>query len=157
MTPPSETKIELPSKAFAEIAMAQHTMKTTVLCPMENQNPTEMGIVPRCIKLRVTLSMLAMWSASTAWRSPNVHAKITGASRDGHASEAIPAAERQSTFAATSANTSATPHRDVPQAIEAAIGSKFTSHVIDHIDFVTCAVKRKTHAPLWDVTQLSRK
>jgi len=34
--------------------------------------PTDSGRFPSCMSLRTTLSMAAIWSASTAWRSPNV-------------------------------------------------------------------------------------
>ena len=38
----------------------------------EKKKPTPTGRLPCCISLRVTLSIAAMWSASTAWRRPNV-------------------------------------------------------------------------------------
>src|SRR6202795_5065247 len=39
--------------------------------PSEKNRPTDTGRLPSCISLRTTLSMVAMWSASTAWRSPS--------------------------------------------------------------------------------------
>ena len=39
---------------------------------MANQNPTDFGLLPSAISLRVVLSIAAMWSASKAWRSPKV-------------------------------------------------------------------------------------
>jgi hypothetical protein len=43
---------------------------TTLAWPSEKKNPTPMGRWPVCASLRVTLSMAAIWSASTAWRRP---------------------------------------------------------------------------------------
>ena len=43
---------------------------TTVEWPRAKNRPTQSGRLPSCISLRVTLSMAAMWSASTAWRRP---------------------------------------------------------------------------------------
>ena len=42
--------------------------------PRENQKPTESGLRPvsSASSLRVVLSTAAMWSASKAWRRPNV-------------------------------------------------------------------------------------
>ena len=46
-------------------AIAAAPSSTTVECPSENMNPTATGRLPSCINLRVTLSIAAMWSAST--------------------------------------------------------------------------------------------
>ncbi len=53
-------------------AMSSDSPTTTVEWPSENHRPTDSGRWPSSISLRVTLSMAAMWSASKAWRSPNV-------------------------------------------------------------------------------------
>ena len=57
-------------KLVAASATAAAATTTTVEWPRANQKPTETGRWPACISLRVTLSMAAMWSGSTAWRSP---------------------------------------------------------------------------------------
>jgi hypothetical protein len=46
-------------------------MLTTSEWPSEKNNPAAIGRLPSCISLRTTLSIAAMWSASTAWRSPS--------------------------------------------------------------------------------------
>ena len=48
---------------------------TTVEWPSANQQPTPTGFWPSAISLRVTLSMAAMWSGSTAWRRPSTQAR----------------------------------------------------------------------------------
>jgi hypothetical protein len=42
--------------------------------PTANQNPTDLGLEPSAVSLRVVLSMAAMWSGSKAWRRPKVYA-----------------------------------------------------------------------------------
>ena len=70
-TPPtSRTASSWPCRAAAVAAIAAAARSTTVEWPSEKKNPTESGRLPSCISLRTTLSMAAMWSASTAWRSP---------------------------------------------------------------------------------------
>ena len=39
--------------------------------PSEKKKPADSGRLPSCMSLRTTLSIAAMWSASTACRSPN--------------------------------------------------------------------------------------
>ena len=56
----------------AKRATTTTSATTTVECPSEKKSPTATGRWPSCISLRVVLSMAAMWSASTAWRRPNV-------------------------------------------------------------------------------------
>ncbi len=60
-----------PLNAVAVAAMATEASTTTVEWPSEKKKPTAAGRLPSCISLRVTLSIAAIWSASTAWRSPN--------------------------------------------------------------------------------------
>ncbi len=73
ITPPTDFR---PSKRDATWEAAKPTatdmIKTTAEWPSEKARPTPTGRRPCCISLRVELSMAAMWSASTAWRSPNV-------------------------------------------------------------------------------------
>ncbi len=59
-----------PASAVAVPATAAAARITTVEWPMAKNSPTPTGRSPPCISLRVTLSMAAMWSASTAWRRP---------------------------------------------------------------------------------------
>jgi hypothetical protein len=47
-------------------AIATDKPKTMVEWPREKKKPTATGRLPCCISLRVTLSIAAMWSASTA-------------------------------------------------------------------------------------------
>ena len=64
----------LPTPALAGTAVAATTAAastTTVEWPSEKNSPTESGRCPFSISLRTTLSIAAIWSASTAWRSPN--------------------------------------------------------------------------------------
>ena len=56
----------------AEAAMRIESATTIVECPSEKKRPTPTGRWPSCMSFRVVLSIAAMWSASTAWRSPNV-------------------------------------------------------------------------------------
>lgn len=71
MVPPTALK---PSKrersASAEIAMPSVARITMVEWPSEKNRPTEKGRLPSCISLCVTVSIAAMWPASTAWRRP---------------------------------------------------------------------------------------
>ena len=53
-------------KASALAATATEASTTMVEWPREKKNPTVTGRLPSCISLQVTLSMAAMWSASTA-------------------------------------------------------------------------------------------
>ena len=54
----------------AKTAMTTDSATTTVEWPSEKKSPTATGRCPSDISLRVVLSMAAMWSASTAWRTP---------------------------------------------------------------------------------------
>ena len=58
--------------AGAEMAIRTDRATTIVEWPSEKKSPTPTGRWPSCISLRVVLSIAAMWSASTAWRRPNV-------------------------------------------------------------------------------------
>mmetsp|Transcript_50798 Transcript_50798/g.148021 ORF Transcript_50798/g.148021 Transcript_50798/m.148021 type:complete len:204 (+) Transcript_50798:495-1106(+) len=49
---------------------AAHMIVTTLECPSAKKRPTVAGRLPATVSLRVTLSMAAMWSASTACRKP---------------------------------------------------------------------------------------
>ena len=60
---------------------------TTVECPSEKKKPTATGRLLSCISLRVTLSIAAMWSASTAWRSPSRYAATANARKAGKSVE----------------------------------------------------------------------
>ena len=51
---------------------AERISTTTAEWPSEKKKPTPTGRWPCCMSLRVTLSIAAIWSASTAWRRPNV-------------------------------------------------------------------------------------
>ena len=57
-------------KAVAVAAIAAEASTTIDEWPSENHAPTAKGRRPCCIILRVTLSIAAIWSASTAWRRP---------------------------------------------------------------------------------------
>ena len=59
---------------MAEAAKATTTDNPTTAAdwPKAKKRPTLTGRWPDCISLRVTLSIAAMWSASTACRRPNV-------------------------------------------------------------------------------------
>ena len=59
-------------KASVVQAMAADPSSTIVEWPRENMKPTVIGRFPSCISLRVTLSIAAIWSASTAWRRPKL-------------------------------------------------------------------------------------
>ena len=73
MTPPTAFN---DSKCDVSAAAANATpidISTTMAeWPSEKKKPTPTGRWPCCISLRVTLSIAAIWSASTAWRRPNV-------------------------------------------------------------------------------------
>ena len=74
MTPPTACKDSKRAESAAAAAKATPTDSsiTTAEWPSEKKKPTPTGRWPCCISLRVTLSIAAMWSASTAWRRPNV-------------------------------------------------------------------------------------
>ncbi len=73
ITPPTTLNVsKRPSSAAVASAIAAEASTTMVEWPSEKNKPTATGRLPSCISLRVTLSMAAIWSASTAWRSPNV-------------------------------------------------------------------------------------
>ena len=67
------------------IKREKHRPTTMVEWPSENQVPTVSGLLPCCMSLRVVLSIATMWSASTAWRSPNTYATIARPPRIGYA------------------------------------------------------------------------
>ena len=81
----------LPCIAEAVAAMARDAKTTMVECPSENHRPTIRGRWPSCISLRTTLSIAAMWSASTAWRIPNTQASRAVPSSVGRSWNAIQA------------------------------------------------------------------
>ena len=70
--PPMSWKTGIELTMLAEIAMTTVSATTIVEWPSEKKNPTPTGRCPSCISFRVVLSMAAMWSASTACRSPSV-------------------------------------------------------------------------------------
>ena len=71
--PPTAWKSSSSSlNAAAVAATPMVASTTTVEWPSEKNKPTAIGRLPSCISLRVTLSIAAMWSASTAWRSPKL-------------------------------------------------------------------------------------
>ncbi len=57
---------------FAPTASPAVSAKTIVEWPSEKKKPTPSERLPSPRNLRVVLSIAAMWSASKAWRSPNV-------------------------------------------------------------------------------------
>ena len=68
-----QNKLAILNFAVAAVAaIAMEPTMTMVECPSENIRPTDTGRFPSCISLRVTLSMAAIWSASTAWRRPKL-------------------------------------------------------------------------------------
>jgi hypothetical protein len=54
--------------------MPTQASMTMVEWPSENHSPTVCPSAPRCACVRTTLSIAAIWSASTAWRRPNTQA-----------------------------------------------------------------------------------
>ena len=73
MTPPIVWKSSSrPCIAAAVAAMAIEASTTIVEWPSEKKKPTAKGFLPSCISLRTTLSIAAIWSASKAWRRPNI-------------------------------------------------------------------------------------
>ncbi len=73
ITPPNSLKpSNLASSAPTDSATSSDAATTTVEWPNAKNIPTATGRLPSCISLRVTLSIAAMWSGSTAWRSPSV-------------------------------------------------------------------------------------
>ena len=67
--PPSRTS---PTSTRMPNASSRHSPNTTLECPSENQNPTDIGRLRSAISFRVVLSIAAMWSASNACRMPSV-------------------------------------------------------------------------------------
>ena len=59
--------------ASARLAASE---KTIVEWPSEKKKPVPSELFPSWRNLRVVLSIAAMWSASKAWRSPNVYASV---------------------------------------------------------------------------------
>ena len=86
--------------AAAVAAIASDARMTMVEWPSENHSPTVCGRFPSCISLRTTLSMAAMWSASTAWRSPNTQASSAIPSSAGRSWNATQAQVQAMTLAA---------------------------------------------------------
>ena len=86
----------------AATAIATDSPMTIVEWPSEKKKPTATGRFPSCISLRVTLSIAEMWSASTAWRRPNVYASSAVPSSSGRVANAISASPHTATVAATS-------------------------------------------------------
>ena len=58
--------------ALAAKATPAEAIATTEAWPSEKKKPTPTGRWPSCISLRVTLSIAAIWSASTACRKPKL-------------------------------------------------------------------------------------
>ena len=94
-------------KAVAVAAIAAEASTTIDEWPNENQAPTAKGRRPCCIILRVTLSIAAIWSASTAWRNPYPQASRLAAISAPLSPNACQAQPQASRFATTSPNTSA--------------------------------------------------
>ena len=59
-------ELKLLSIFITVTAMMIVAVNSTIEWPSEKNSPTATGRLPSCISLRVTLSMAAMWSASTA-------------------------------------------------------------------------------------------
>jgi len=57
---------------LAATARPAVSAKTIVEWPSEKKKPTPSGRLPCARKVRVVLSIAAMWSASNAWRRPKV-------------------------------------------------------------------------------------
>ncbi len=72
ISPPISRKVGMSLMNPAERAITRESATTIVEWPSEKKSPTPTGRWPSCISLRVVLSIAAMWSASTAWRSPKV-------------------------------------------------------------------------------------
>jgi hypothetical protein len=72
MRPPTCRAAGMSLMIPAEIATRTVRPTTIVEWPSEKKSPTPTGRSPSCMSLRVELSIAAMWSASTAWRRPNV-------------------------------------------------------------------------------------
>ena len=67
------------SRTYAEPpATTPQSPTTMVLWPRLNQSPTSAAGRPRPARRRATLSMAAMWSQSTPWRSPKPSASRPG-------------------------------------------------------------------------------
>ena len=107
MTLPAALSVSNCASALAVAAIATEAIRITALCPIANHRPTLIGRVPSCISLRVTLSIAAMWSASTAWRSPSVQASSAVPSMAGAAWNRLPAQIHAPIFAARSSANSA--------------------------------------------------
>ena len=71
MLPTSLNSAKRPCSANAVAAIAATASAMDSEWPSEKNRPTEYGRLPSCMSLRTTLSMVAMWSASTAWRRPS--------------------------------------------------------------------------------------
>ena len=72
INPPSDLRKSKLLTATAAIAMKTVNSTTIVEWPNEKKKPTATGPLFSCMSLRVTLSMADIWSASNAWRRPNV-------------------------------------------------------------------------------------
>ncbi len=64
--PTASNRSRDPASAVAVPATPAAARITTVEWPIAKNKPTPTGRLPSCISLRVTLSIAAMWSASTA-------------------------------------------------------------------------------------------
>ena len=64
--PNSLKPTNLASSAPTDSATSRDAAITTVECPIAKNSPTAIGLLSSCISLRVTLSIAAMWSGSTA-------------------------------------------------------------------------------------------
>ena len=58
----------------AASAIPTASASTIVECPSEKKKPMPSGRLPRCSMKRTVSSIAAMWSASNAWRRPNMYA-----------------------------------------------------------------------------------
>ena len=102
MPPIARNRSNEPASASAVPATPAAARTTTVECPSAKKNPIATGRCPSLISLRVTLSMAAMWSASTAWRSPNPYASSAVPSSTGWARNTSMAQTHTARFAISS-------------------------------------------------------
>mmetsp|Transcript_60148 Transcript_60148/g.173509 ORF Transcript_60148/g.173509 Transcript_60148/m.173509 type:complete len:216 (-) Transcript_60148:85-732(-) len=65
------------------VTMSAHMIATTVECPKAKKKPTVVGRRSPTVSRRVTLSMAAIWSASTACRRPRAYDSNAAVPRPG--------------------------------------------------------------------------
>ena len=102
---PTPSNSPLFCKYSAPHAVATQMMQTTPEWPRLNQRPTSRGCLPSAMSLLVTLSIAAMWSASTACRKPNDSARRPAEKRAGYACESTSRVVSIRAFTRTSVNT----------------------------------------------------